>query len=125
MQPHTAGKNGQRHQPLGKQHGCFIKKLNTRTTDPPHQGIFPRKMNRWGHAKTCTQMVSMALFHNIKILETTSFLIGNNFWLETTKYPSPREWTNKLWYVYAINYYSVNKKKQTINSYDNMGKSRK
>ena len=87
-------------QPLWKTLWRFLKKLGINVPyDPatPLLGIYPEKTTVL--KDTCTLMFIAA---NFTITRT---------WKQS-RFPSTDEWINKMWYIYAMEYYSTIKKKQ-------------
>ena len=87
-------------QPLWKAVWRFLRKLNIELPfDPsiPLLGIYPEKTTT--RKDTCTPMFIAALFTIAKT------------WKQP-KCPSTEEWIQKMWYIYAMEYYSAIKRKK-------------
>ena len=61
-------------------------------------GIYPREMKHV-HTKTCVQVFIIVLF-----IKATAW--------KQPKCPSTHEWTNKMWYIYTVEYYSSIKRNE-------------
>ena len=94
---YTVGGNANLYSHYGKQCGDSLKnwKWNCHTTQQSHCWAYtPRKPEL---KETCTPMFTAALF----IIART--------W-KHPRCPSADEWIRKLWYIYAMEYYSAIKK---------------
>ena len=97
-------------QPLRRTVWRFLRKLNIKLpyhVAIPILGIKPDKTII--QKGTCTPMFIAALFTTAKT------------WKQL-KYPSTEEWIKKMWYIYAVEYYSAIKKGQNRSSCNGEGK---
>ena len=84
-------------QPLWKTVCLFPTKLNTLLPCYPTSvllGIYPKELNTYAHAKTCTQMFMAALF-----------LIAKTW--KHPRCPPADEQINKVWCIQTLEYYPV------------------
>jgi hypothetical protein len=81
----------------------LLKKLNLELPhDPaiPLLEIFPKECDSGSYKGTCTPMFIAALFKIAK--------------LQTAKYHTTNEWIKKMWYLYAMKFYSATKKNENL-----------
>ena len=91
-------------QPLWKSVWQFLRKLEiVQPEDPaiPHLGVYPEE------ASTCNKDTCSTMFI------PASFIIARS-WKEP-RCPSTEEWIQKMWYIYAVEYYSAIKNDEFMN----------
>ena len=91
-------------QPLWKTVWSFLKKLKTELpfdSAIPLLGIYPKNPETQIQRNMCTPMFITAKFTMAKI------------WKQP-KYPSVEDWIKKLWYIYTMEYYTAERKKEFL-----------
>ena len=95
-------------QPLWKTVGPLLTKSNVFLLYDPAialLGVYPNEIKFYVHTKTCTQMFLAALF------------IISKTWNQP-RCPSIGEWTNKLWPIQTMEYYSELNRNELSNHED-------
>ena len=91
-------------QPLWKTVWNFLRKLKMELPfDPviPPLGLCPKNPETPIQKNLCTPMFIAALFTTTKC------------WKQP-KHPSANEWISKLWYIYTMEYYATERKKELL-----------
>ena len=91
-------------QPLWKTVWNFLKKLKMELPfDPasPLLGLYPKNPETLLQKNLCTPMFIAAQFAIAKC------------WKQP-RYPSVNKWINKLWYIYTMEYYAAERKKELL-----------
>ena len=97
-------------QPLWKTVWNFLRKLNMEVPfDPaiPLVGLYPKNPETRVQKNLCTPMFIAALLAIAK------------YWKQP-KCPSANEWIKKLWYIYTMEFYTAERKKELILFADSM-----
>ena len=66
-----------------------------------HQGLYPKNTETPTQKNLCTPMFIAAQFTTAK------------YWKQSTC-PSENEWIKKLWYIYTMEFYAAERKKELI-----------